>query len=623
MANTKISKDFLDTTLLTNTTGLTQLYPSDTAKPVAILCFGDSNMAGIGGSDATVQTANTNVFFYASDGIGTPYQNPATDLTWRNVDPDAATVTDYDDTSVIPYWGLLRNSNGSTAFAVGDRIQKRMNNDTYVVSTWHGGTTNLYWQNGGASGQEGMTAFNLYLQDALDAIPNSPGYFDIVVMSGGGNDSLSDHLPQDYVDQHKAMRDYMVSQGWIREGITQFFQLEPVQSSITGIENWVGMQYLANQTDEYVRIVSSVGEIFDPIVDAIHIPPKGLNQFGVVVADAAVAGISTKYATRDQVYIEYLAPVLGGNMDANGKAITDIAYLDVVTPTATVTADPTIPPIKFSGTTTYNYAQAVSSILGRSLWNETNITQVSPGAFSQIAGLKLANLHKNDPSFAVTPPGLCCVATEGVIEADDQTLSLATVSDFNSGSIARATVGSAGALTVALYTNFAANGKAQAGATISARHGFLANSITEEGGGVVTSQTGVTISPLTAGDNNTHILVGTTTIPSGNYGIYQSNSVPNKWGGGQYYKYVGKTANYTGTAADHIVRFTSGTCTFTFPDAATTIVGQEYILRNDSGANLTLDKVTGGDTITPSTVIATGNFRRYATDGVATWFQVG
>lgn len=51
------------------------------------------------------------------------------------------------------------------------------------------------------------------------------------------------------------------------------------------------------------------------------------------------------------------------------------------------------------------------------------------------------------------------------------------------------------------------------------------------GAGTVTSQAGVNVSGFTKGTNNTEILLGTTTIPSGNFGIYQSDSNQNVFGG--------------------------------------------------------------------------------------------
>ncbi len=60
--------------------------------------------------------------------------------------------------------------------------------------------------------------------------------------------------------------------------------------------------------------------------------------------------------------------------------------------------------------------------------------------------------------------------------------------------------------------------------TISALHGVLIDNAHKGSGGTITGQSGVTIAGLTSGTNNTHLLLGTTTIPTGNYSIYSGST---------------------------------------------------------------------------------------------------
>lgn len=69
--------------------------------------------------------------------------------------------------------------------------------------------------------------------------------------------------------------------------------------------------------------------------------------------------------------------------------------------------------------------------------------------------------------------------------------------------------------------------------TITNARGILVGNITNSGGGTITSLNGVTINNQSGATNNTNLLIGTTTIPTGtvNYSIYNSSTYDNYFAG--------------------------------------------------------------------------------------------
>ncbi|MDY0096737.1 MAG: tail fiber domain-containing protein [Candidatus Dojkabacteria bacterium] len=79
--------------------------------------------------------------------------------------------------------------------------------------------------------------------------------------------------------------------------------------------------------------------------------------------------------------------------------------------------------------------------------------------------------------------------------------------------------------TVTLASSIYGRGyQADAAGTISGLHTFWAEGAYKGAAGTITGQTGLTVSGLTTATNNTHILLGTASIPTGNYAIYSSTS---------------------------------------------------------------------------------------------------
>jgi hypothetical protein len=67
--------------------------------------------------------------------------------------------------------------------------------------------------------------------------------------------------------------------------------------------------------------------------------------------------------------------------------------------------------------------------------------------------------------------------------------------------------------------------------TISSLHTILVENAHKGSGGTITGQSGLTVAGLNTGTYNTHLLLGTTTIPSGNYAIYSGSSYESYFSG--------------------------------------------------------------------------------------------
>ena len=81
-----------------------------------------------------------------------------------------------------------------------------------------------------------------------------------------------------------------------------------------------------------------------------------------------------------------------------------------------------------------------------------------------------------------------------------------------------------------VYGVYAQNEIAAAG-TFTNSYGILADNPNKSGGGTITKNAGIAIQGQSQGTNNTNLLIGTTTIPSGNYSIYNASGNTNYFGG--------------------------------------------------------------------------------------------
>lgn len=140
--------------------------------------------------------------------------------------------------------------------------------------------------------------------------------------------------------------------------------------------------------------------------------------------------------------------------------------------------------------------------------------------------------------------------------------------------------------------------------TVTSGYGLYVTTPVNSGGGTVTSAAAFTAEAQTAGSNNTYVLLGTGTIPSGSWGIYSTSANDNSLGGK-----LGLMGNFTPTEAFSL----SG-------QAARTVWMERHTTSNTAGNNLTVQ--SGGatsaatDKSSGSLILATGLSTGNATPGV-------
>jgi len=605
---------------------LTQLYDADIYKPIIIIAFGDSNNLGIGGTDAGIQTANTHVWVRASDG-SLPRQDPATRLTWRNVDPHGTVVADAGDYSTLPpYWGLLRGNRITASYALADRVQKRTGRDVYLVTVGLGGTYFSSWLPTGAS-NDCFDSLNSYLRVALDdAIPgyaDGEAYAHIVLVQLGANDNTAMIDPQTFADRFKETYDYFndPAQNWAKPYETQWFLGGLTDDALS---YWMGHQNVDNQTDNYVRIIS--GEDLPNAADGKHFLSEGHNAIGLVAADAALAGVSSKALVTKDGYVKTEDGI------ASGIAIKyDVRSNDIVVSTAGTTGGANAyatPHLTIGATTEWEvtttdsfgaYMPTFISIPG------VHSHTVSP-LFNASYAIKYEVTIQNKTGVDVDLPANNVFADTSTIHANGQTISSGVHQSLLSNPTFSTT---GGALTAASYTGFYSKGVVNTGATLTARFGVQIAAPT--GAGTIGEQTGIAIQALTSAGKNTQLLLGTFSSPAGNWSVYQNDTLPRRWNGCVIRKTVKPAGAYTILITDEVIIAASGTTgNYTLPSlaamttdptpdyTAAQMQGWTVIIKNNRSGALTV--AAGASTTLPyRTSIASGADGIYTFDGVSVW----
>lgn len=179
----------------------------------------------------------------------------------------------------------------------------------------------------------------------------------------------------------------------------------------------------------------------------------------------------------------------------------------------TVTTAPGTTPTRFSIGTSADYVPARLDYLS-SL--EVDTTKVTPSA-SHI-GAELAH--------AVTHTGNYAGTTSGV----KSSLSLTPLSTFSFSGFAaglNGAVGNDGAGTVTQAIGGLFGILNNSTGTITNAKGVQVSETTNTGGGAITSNAGLVVENHTAGTNNTNVLLGTATLPSGNFSLHNASTAVN------------------------------------------------------------------------------------------------
>jgi len=226
----------------------------------------------------------------------------------------------------------------------------------------------------------------------------------------------------------------------------------------------------------------------------------------------------------------------------------------------------------------------------------------------------------------------------GTLYVENRITSTGTITSLTAGyfvgmvcaaqSIALGTVSSVAGVYIRAINSFGGNTLTS---TVTNAYGsYIASSVKLSL--TITSEVGQLIEEISGGTNNTNLLLGTGTIPSGSYSIYSASSRTSYFAGsmaigvtstsfkldvngtgrfsssltttGRVQATVAKTSAYTLTSTDRVIwaATSSGAFTLTLPTAST---GQEYtIVKTDAAANTVTiattgaAKINGGNTYT-------------------------
>jgi len=610
---------------------LTQLFDANSTKPIVIIAIGDSTNLGIGGTSAGIQTANNRVFIYASDGA-LPRQDPATRLAWRNVDPHATVVLDAGDYSTAPpYWGLLRGDRITAAFALANRVQQRTEQDVYLITVGRAGTFSQNWSPESGGGAD-FNSLNAHTRSALDSIPGysaGEAFAHIVLIQLGTNNANLAYPASGYVTNIKEIIKHFnnPAQNWAKEANTQYFVCGPVSDVLPF---WMGFDYLERQTSDYLRVIS--GEDLAIVPDGAHFLPAGSNAQGLIAADAALSGTSpTGYSSKDG-YVERR-----GSSVATLSLKYDLYYSTFGTVGAPVTTPlPSIVQGSHSVTLWVNIAGLFGCAFPTVYDNTATLTNGFTG-FS-IANSAMHTIVRNGNTYqneATVAQGLSAVRIAEAVEtynANAQNVTASNLGPFFTNPVFK---GTGGTLTVTQYASYRSNCTINAGATVNAKHGFIVELPTVGASGVFIRQSGFTSPDLSAGaaatkaTHNTQCLLGTTTIPDGQWASYSVSALPSKTSGGSIIKYkvCGLTEVYTIAITDNLIIIgtsaTAFTGTLTLPsrDAMETsgygalgLDGWTVTIKNGHASGTTTIVAGANTTILTSAVIAAAVNTTYTYD---------
>jgi len=641
-------------------------YKASTTTPILLVVTGQSNPDGVEAA-VTNYAQDSEVFVLQFSNTAASSQDAlpsGSNYVFNNVNP-AATAT-LDGNNLAPYCGVRLGNRGSLGVSLANEMRAYYNRPVYLINYCYSAAEIEFWYelNVNGTAASGDTVNDRLQAFIAYALANTPAladvdYPDVLVFgqseSNAGAKTAKTLTPVAYKTKWAAVYDDLCAT-CISPDITDVYLIEPTQyvnwtgsGSLPGGTSdalpwkWEGLNAVVRYHSDKVTLVSSIGIPWNTSASGnygsaayVHFTGDGNNAYGKAIF-RAIAGRNPAARIPNTEVVRDKTPALGGSLDCNSFDLTEVDDISAasgtittltnttltskkvtVTPaTATVTSAPASTINATGATITYNYVGGQGTIV---LSQNTHVFNTTGGSLVALYGVSVKDTLKNTANSAVSFGGCTSFNANPVLLADNAACTMIVHTDYACVP-AFAAQGASGSLAVTILDHFTVAPTVGANVTVATRTSFKSQNIT--GSGAVTTQVSVSSGITSAGaTNSTHFLMGSS-APTGNYGIYQASTdtLPHRWNAGQYYKYVAKTANYTGTAADHMVHFTANTSTFTFPAGATSIVGQELILRNDSGNNLTL--AGNGSTLTPSTVIATASFRRYAYAGGSNWYQVG
>lgn len=285
---------------------------------------------------------------------------------------------------------------------------------------------------------------------------------------------------------------------------THFLTL-PIASTDTAVARNTLDTLLNKTTVDLALQASSAGDVFST--------PAGLTgpgTIGVTAAGSTVAGSSTFFTKTFQV---------GQTITANGESHT----VEAVASDTSMTTDAWT-----------NTAAGVSyTASGGTMWTVLPSGRLIRGAFASGASqaffdlepvLSLPTLAGNLPSITVAPS----VSLTGA--ATSNSLRGANFNPTIGGSNNQNWTGALALQGISVAPNVSAG----ATGTLTGSASIIAGAFANSGSMTVTGVVGLVVAKQTAGTNNSEIVIGQNSIPTGNFAIFDSSGYPSEFGSGHW-----------------------------------------------------------------------------------------
>lgn len=282
-------------------------------------------------------------------------------------------------------------------------------------------------------------------------------------------------------------------------------------------------------------------------------------------------------------YMAQLNPVMRGDMQGGGYDINNVKTLEIVGE-----------PSYGDGSYQFGYTPTFIKVDADHIWNYTNydfigfkgITLPPVVSFTgeqllQVpmfflgGGIMFANAPTfiNDTAYPlVTFNGIVTLSAGPSFRADTAAVSMIG-NGIDLWSLPLYDSVNGGSIVGASFTHFVINSNMRIGdgVALGNRKPIYVGDITKLGAGTGTlsKQAGVVVDELLLATDNTNLLLGTNTVPAGNWNVYQAGTKPNRWSSGQLFK----IRTITGTAAvltvveNYVIMSTGAAATCTLPSA--------------------------------------------------------
>jgi len=333
---------------------LPDFFQSMVGDKIFIIQTGQSNPQGYEVRSVSATTDswyNTRVWDYA-DRSTSPQDTSdpsASGWGWRNPNPSDTAIVNA--AFAAGYFGYMGGNTGNQVYAMANEIQLATNKDVYVLSLCQGAADISFWESlVGAPDYVGfLTAFSAYILAGSTGITFEQDGPE--VLTWGQSESNADPLwqsgavylqPAAWATRALAVFARGKTSGWIKDGYTKIFLTEPTQAanwdSATTPYRWEGCQALNRMSGDDVALVSSMGlptgdGVTGPLsinglggslgrCPTVHFTGLGNDAYGRRIADVILGRSAHKSFPNQQLYRELL-PVLGGNLDVNGKSLVN------------------------------------------------------------------------------------------------------------------------------------------------------------------------------------------------------------------------------------------------------------------------------------------------------------